>query len=68
MVYAERGDIPRARLASAEQLVMNRRYPEALQNARAAEAGLPYGSPDWICAQDVALEARAQLERLRDRR
>ncbi|MEQ5787920.1 M48 family metalloprotease [Erythrobacter sp. NFXS35] len=68
VVYAARGDIPRARLASAEQLVMNRRYPEALQNAQAAEASLPYGSPDWIRAQDVALEARAELERLRDRR
>lgn len=68
VVYAESGDIPRARLASAEQLVMNRRYPEALQNAQAAEAGLPYGSPDWIRAQDVALEARAELERVRDRR
>lgn len=68
VVYAASGDIPRARLASAEQLVMNRRYPEALQNATAAEAGLPYGSPDWIRAQDVALEARAELERMRDRR
>lgn len=68
VVYAASGDIPRARLASAEQLVMNRRYPEALQNAQAAEAGLPYGSPDWIRAQDVALEARAELERLRDKR
>lgn len=68
VVYAASGDIPRARLASAEQLVMNRRYPEALQNAAAAEAGLPYGSPDWIRAQDVALEARAELERMRDRR
>jgi predicted Zn-dependent protease len=68
VVYAESGDIPRARLASAEQLVMNRRYPEALQNAQAAEASLPYGSPDWLRAQDVALEARAELERLRDRR
>jgi predicted Zn-dependent protease len=68
VVYAARGDIPRARLASAEQLVMNRRYPEALQNAQAAEAYLPYGSADWIRAQDVALEARAELERLRDRR
>jgi predicted Zn-dependent protease len=68
VVYAASGDIPRARLASAEQLVMNRRFPEALQNARAAEAGLPYGSPDWIRAQDVALEARAELERVRDRR
>jgi predicted Zn-dependent protease len=68
VVYAASGDIPRARLASAEQLVMNRRFPEALQNAQAAEATLPYGSPDWIRAQDVALEARAELERLRDKR
>lgn len=68
VVYAERGDIPRARLASAEQQVMNRRYPEALQNAQAAEAYLPHGSPDWIRAQDIALQARSELERLRDRR
>lgn len=68
VVYAASGDIPRARLASAEQLVMNRRFPEALQNAQAAEASLPYGSPDWLRAQDVALEARAELERLRDKR
>ncbi|QFT76448.1 M48 family metalloprotease [Erythrobacter sp. THAF29] len=68
VVYAARGDIPRARLASAEQQVMNRNYPEALRNAQAAEAGLPVGSPDWIRAQDVALQARSELERLRDRR
>lgn len=68
VVYAARGDIPRARLASAEQQVMSRRYPEALMNAQAAEAALPVGSPDWIRAQDVALEARAMLERIRDNR
>ena len=68
VVYAASGDIPRARLASAEQQVMSRRYPEALQNAQAAEAALPYGSPDWIRAQDIALQARAELERMRDRR
>jgi predicted Zn-dependent protease len=68
VVYAARGDIPRARLASAEQQVMNRLFPQALQNAQAAEASLPYGSPDWIRAQDVALEARGELERLRDKR
>ncbi|MEL6238665.1 MAG: M48 family metalloprotease [Pseudomonadota bacterium] len=67
VVYAERGDIPRARLASAEQLVMSRAYPAALRNAQAAEAGLPRGSPDWIRAQDIALQARTALERLRDR-
>ena len=68
VVYEARGDIPRARLASAEVQVMNRQYPQALANAQAAEAYLPYGSPDWIRAQDVALEARAQLEQVRDRR
>ncbi|MFN3863857.1 MAG: M48 family metalloprotease [Erythrobacter sp.] len=68
VVYAASGDIARARLASAEQLVMNRRFPEALQNAQAAESGLPYGSPDWLRAQDVALEARAELERMRNKR
>jgi predicted Zn-dependent protease len=68
VVYEARGDIPRARLASAEQQVMNRLYPQALANAQAAEAYLPYGSPDWIRAQDVALEARAELERVKNRR
>ena len=68
VVYAERGDIPRARLASAEQQVMSRQYPAALSSATEAEAGLPRGSPDWIRAQDIALQARAELEALRDRR
>ena len=68
VVYAARGDIPRARLASAEQQVMARQYPQALSNAQAAEASLPFGSADWIRAQDVALEARGELERLRDKR
>ncbi|MFM7349147.1 MAG: peptidase M48, partial [Erythrobacter sp.] len=68
VVYEARGDLPRAKLASAEQQVMNRLYPEALRSATAAEAGLPYGSADWIRAQDVALEARAELERIKKKR
>ncbi|MEP1421009.1 MAG: M48 family metalloprotease [Erythrobacter sp.] len=68
VVYAQRGDIPRAKLASAEQQIMRRNYPEALRNAKDAEAGLPVGSPDWIRAQDVGLQARAELEQLRDSR
>ena len=50
VVYAAQGDLPRARLASAEQQVMQQRYPEALQNAQAAVAGLPEGTPDWLRA------------------
>lgn len=68
VVYEARGDTARARLASAEVQVMNRQYPQALANAQAAEAYLPYGSPDWIRAQDVGLEARGELERVRKRR
>ena len=67
MVYGAQGDIPRARLASAEQQIMSGRPREALQNATAAEGSLPDGSPDWIRAQDVAMQARAELERERDR-
>ena len=40
---------------------------EALQNAEAAERSLPQGSTDWIRAGDVALQARAELERTRER-
>ena len=68
VVYAAKGDMPRARLASAEQQVMTRRYPEALRSAQAAEAGLEPGTPDWIRAQDISLQARAALERIRDER
>ncbi|MWV26427.1 M48 family metalloprotease [Aurantiacibacter rhizosphaerae] len=67
VVYGQRGDIPRARLASAEQLVMQGNAQAALLNAQAAENGLPTGSADWIRAQDVALQARGLLERQRDR-
>ena len=66
-VHTHNGDIPRARLASAEQQVMQGNYQGALINAQAAENALPVGSPDWIRAQDVGLQARGLLERQRDR-
>lgn len=68
VVYAARGDMARARLASAEQQVMNRDYPSALRSAQTAQAGLPEYTPDWIRAQDIAFQARAELERLQDRK
>jgi hypothetical protein len=42
--------------------------PEALRSAEAAEAALPRGSPDWLRAQDIALQARAAIEQKRKRR
>jgi len=68
VVYGQRGDIPRAQLASAEQQIMMGRPREALHSAESAEQGLPSGTPDWIRAQDVAMQARAELERTRDAR
>ncbi|MFC4293847.1 M48 family metalloprotease [Novosphingobium tardum] len=62
VVYEAKGDLPRAKLASAEQQVMSRQLPEALRSALAAEAGLPKGTSDWLRAQDIAFQARAEIE------
>jgi predicted Zn-dependent protease len=68
VVYAANGDLPRARLASAEQQVLAGRMPEALRSAQAAEAALPAGTPDWLRAQDIAFQARAAIEQMRKRK
>lgn len=68
VIYAANGDMPRAYLASAEQQVLSGRMEEALRSAQAAEAGLPAGTPDWLRAQDIGMQARAELERGKKRR
>jgi predicted Zn-dependent protease len=68
VVYGQRGDTPRARLASAEQQVLVLNYPQALRSAEAAEASLPKGSPDWLRAQDIAMQSRAAIEQQDKRR
>ncbi len=67
VVYGQRGDFPRAQLASAEQQVLSGNFHGAFANAGAAESSLPTGSPDWIRAQDIGREARVQIEREEDR-
>ena len=68
VIYAAKGDMPRARLASAEQQVLNGRMGEALNSASAAEVGLPQGSPDWLRAQDIAMQAKAEIDRGKKRK
>jgi predicted Zn-dependent protease len=68
VVYAANGDLARAKLASAEQQVMSLQMPQALHSAEAAEAELPKGSPDWLRAQDIAMQARAAIEQARKRK
>ena len=67
VVYAANGDLPRAQLASAEQQIMSGNPRAAMSNARAAEQALPTGSPDWIRAQDVSMQARDLIERMDER-
>jgi hypothetical protein len=43
--------------------VLSGRFPEALRSAEAATNDLPRGSADWIRAQDIAMQARAAVER-----
>ncbi|WP_133366855.1 M48 family metalloprotease [Qipengyuania sediminis] len=62
-VYAARGDMPRANLASAEQQVMSGDYLRAVRSARTAQAGLVENSADWLRAQDIEMQARSLLER-----
>lgn len=61
-VYAARGDMPRANLASAEQQVMSGDYLQAVRSARNAQAGLPEYSADWLRAQDIEMQARSLHE------
>ncbi|PEQ12199.1 peptidase M48 [Novosphingobium sp. PC22D] len=68
VVYAANGDMARARLASAEQQVMSGQLALALSSARTAQLGLPQGSPDWLRAQDIEFEAKAAIEREKNRR
>ncbi len=67
-IYGMNGDIPRAQLASAEQQALQLNYPQALQSAQSAQAGLTKGTPDWIRAGDIAMEARAAIEQRKKRR
>jgi predicted Zn-dependent protease len=69
IVYASKGDQPRAALASAERYQLQGGQASlALRNAEMAMQGLPEGSSDWIRAQDISLVARAEVERGRKRR
>ena len=69
IVYANKGDQARAALASAERYsLQGGQAPLALRNAEMAMQGLSQDSPDWIRAQDIALVARAEVERERKRR
>lgn len=62
VVYQQRGDIPRAALATAERYAMQGQDAMALRSADAAMQGLKEGTTDWLRAQDIAMVSRAAIE------
>jgi predicted Zn-dependent protease len=67
VIYARTGDMPRARLASAEQQSLSGQWGAALISAQQAKNGLPFGSADAIRAEDIAMEAKSALARMKKR-
>ncbi|MCW3835188.1 M48 family metalloprotease [Sphingomonas canadensis] len=65
MVYERKGDIARTALATAERANLTGDPMTALASARAAMAGLPQGSSDWIRAQDIMMVSQTAVEELR---
>jgi predicted Zn-dependent protease len=68
-VYERKGDTPRTALATAERASLTGDMRTALVSARAAMAGLPKGSSDWIRAQDILMVSQTAWDAERkDRR
>ncbi len=67
-VYERKGDTPRTALATAERAHLTGDTRTALVSARAAMAGLPQGSADWIRAQDILLVSQTAWDDERDKR
>ncbi|MBO9714402.1 M48 family metalloprotease [Sphingomonas sp.] len=61
-VYERKGDEPRTALATAERANLMGDAGTALMSSRAAMAGLPTGSPDWIRAQDIMMVSQTAYE------
>jgi predicted Zn-dependent protease len=63
IVYDREGDSSRAALATAERYNLEGQPRLALANAEHAMQGIPYGSSDWIRAQDIAMVSRVAVEK-----
>jgi predicted Zn-dependent protease len=66
-IYTQKGDAPRAALASAEQFQLDGQDGMALRSAQTAMAGIAPGTPDYLRAQDIAMVSRAAMEKGRKR-
>lgn len=62
MVYERKGDLARTALATAERANLMGDARTALAASKAAMAGLPQGSRDWVRAQDIMMVSQTAME------
>lgn len=60
--YGKIGDDSLAKLYLAEEALLQRRLPQARQQAESAAAGLKQGSPAWLRAQDILAQLSVSEE------
>lgn len=65
LVYTRLGDEPRASLARAERYALQGDARLAAANADLALRGIPFGTPDYLRAQDIALTSTEPSKRKR---
>ncbi len=68
VVYDQKGDSPRAAMASAERYHLEGRPRLALASAEMAVRSLPSGTPDWLRAQDIEMVSRTAVEKDKKRK
>jgi predicted Zn-dependent protease len=68
VVYEQRGDAPRAALASAERFALMGQDSMAMRSADMAMQGLKPGTNDYLRAQDIAMTSRATVEQQRKKK
>lgn len=61
-VYGRRGDFGEASLAQAEEAINQGRKEDALGHAKRALDQLPNGTPGWLRAQDIEVQASRKQE------
>jgi predicted Zn-dependent protease len=67
-VYDRKGDEPRTALATAERAHLMGDVGTALMSSRAAMAGLPQGSADWVRAQDINMVSQTAWDEIRKKK
>jgi predicted Zn-dependent protease len=68
IAHGRAGDQAMTALALAESALAGQDYPTALRQARRAEKLLNEGTPGWLRAQDLGIEAERQVKKMKKKK